>query len=204
MLRPKQFYYDCLLVTFDWICTTTCCRTGELAPLITKPGAEAVIPSLSHLKIGGTWFSKIHKSKRHVFLTETLSQAVKGEIPYFQFWLTKTKANSTITKKILITCCAGTQQHPILIYLLNTLILRSTAGDPLDLSSPLFAIAIRKKNQTHFLPLSYSDIASADRVRTEALGNTDLPVRTHLRRKGGASDLYDAGVSLKDIKVCGH
>ena len=53
-LQPTKYYYDLLLVTFDWICTTTVCRTGELAPVLSKPGAEVSIVTLGSLKIGST------------------------------------------------------------------------------------------------------------------------------------------------------
>lgn len=36
-LSPDEEYYHLLLVTFDWICTTAICRTGELAPKLNKP-----------------------------------------------------------------------------------------------------------------------------------------------------------------------
>ena len=43
-----------------------------------------------------------------------------------------------------------------------------------------------------------------DKIRTETLGYSDVNIRTHLRRRGGASDLFDAGVSIRDIKLVGH
>ena len=36
------------------------------------------------------------------------------------------------------------------------------------------------------------------------LGYEFAKFRTHLRRRGGASDLFDAGCSIRDIKVVGH
>ena len=69
----------------------------------------------------------------------------------------------------------------------------------------MFAIPIKNKSLVAtWVPLAYSDIARADSIRTKALGLSGIPFRTHLRRKGGASDLFDANVPLTDIKVIGH
>ena len=103
-----------------------------------------------------------------------------------------------------MTCTSGTPKHPILIYLLNCLIARAALGDPLVNASPLFALPISKNNEIRFLPLSYGDILTADAIRTDALGAKEIPIRTHLRRKGGASDLYDANISLDKIRAVGH
>ena len=51
VLQPDKHYYDLLLITFDWICTTTLCRTGELAPDLSQPGALDAIVTLDKLKI---------------------------------------------------------------------------------------------------------------------------------------------------------
>ena len=51
-LQPERFYHDLLLVTFDLICTTTVCRTGELAPVLSAPGAASNIITLDKLQIG--------------------------------------------------------------------------------------------------------------------------------------------------------
>ena len=53
MLEPTKHYFDCLLVVFDLICTTTICRTGELAPTRSKPGALTSIVTLDKLCING-------------------------------------------------------------------------------------------------------------------------------------------------------
>ena len=116
----------------------------------------------------------------------------------------KHKSNSTQKRRILITCTSGTTKHPILIYLLNCLIARAALGDPLIDSAPLFALPLSKNQEIRFAPLSYGDILSADAIRTNALGAKDIPIRTHLRRKGGASDLYDADISLDQIRAVGH
>ena len=79
-------------------------------------------------------------------------------------------------------------------------------GEKLRPSSPLFVIPLKPRSavKISFLPLSYNDIQAADKIRTSKLGLSDIPFRSHLRRRGGASDLFDAGVSLTDIKVVGH
>ena len=89
---------------------------------------------------------------------------------------------------------------------MKTLLARHAAGDNLNNSQPLFALPLKLKQseKVSFLPLAYSDIARADKMRTEILGYKDINFRTHLRRRGGASDLFDAGCSLRDIKVVGH
>ena len=51
-LQPERFYHDLLLITFDLICTTTVCRTGELAPVLSAPGAASNIITLDKLQIG--------------------------------------------------------------------------------------------------------------------------------------------------------
>ncbi len=134
------------------------------------------------------------------------SMALENKIPFFNFWLEKSKSNSTIKRKILITCTSGTKDHPILIYLLRTLIARFRVGDKLHPSQPVFGVPIQKHKSKKgvFLPLSYSDIEKADEIRTAKLGYKDICFRSHLRRRGGASDLFDAGVAIKDIKVVGH
>ena len=105
-----------------------------------------------------------------------------------------------------MTCTVGTDNHPILLYFLRTLIARLRMGDPLLPSSPMFIIPLKSDTdlKTSFLPLAYSDIVAADKIRTQKLGLTDIAFRTHLRRRGGASDLYDAGMILDTIKVVGH
>ena len=79
-------------------------------------------------------------------------------------------------------------------------------GENLTPASPLFIIPIKPQSalKISFLPLAYSDIAAADKIRTSKLGLCDIPFRSHLRRRGGASDLFDANVSLTDIKIIGH
>ena len=118
----------------------------------------------------------------------------------------KTKSNSTIKRRILVTCTSGTEQHPILKYLLKTLLARHAAGDNLNNAQPLFGVPIKPTHteKATFLPLCYTDIVQADKIRTDILGYSDINFRTHLRRRGGASDLFDAGCSLRDIKIVGH
>ena len=117
----------------------------------------------------------------------------------------KTKTNSTIKRRILITCTSGTEKYPILKLFLKTLLARHAADDNLNESQPLFAIPIlNSSNKTIFAPLAYSDIVRADKIRTKCLGYKDAKFRSHLRRRGGASDLFDAGCSIRDIKVVGH
>ena len=89
---------------------------------------------------------------------------------------------------------------------MRTLIARFHSGDNLSPSNPVFGVPIRKSSSKKglFLPLSYADIQNADKIRTEKLGYEDALFRSHLRRRGGASDLFDAGVSIRDIKVIGH
>ena len=41
-------------------------------------------------------------------------------------------------------------------------------------------------------------------ARTAHLGYEHHNFRSHLRRKGGASDLYDAGIATTQIKIIGH
>lgn len=92
------------------------------------------------------------------------------------------------------------------MYFLKTLIARFRAGDDLSPSKPIFGVPIKKRNAHKglFLPLSYADIQAADKIRTEKLGYKDILFRSHLRRRGGASDLFDAGVCIREIKVVGH
>ena len=45
-LNPEENFYDLLLVSFDWICTTTFCTTGELALRLNKPGALSSVITL--------------------------------------------------------------------------------------------------------------------------------------------------------------
>ena len=54
VLKPEENYLDLLLVTFDWISTTTLCRTGELAPDLSQSGALDAIVTLDKLRIGNT------------------------------------------------------------------------------------------------------------------------------------------------------
>jgi hypothetical protein len=205
VLKPKEEYMDLVLVTFDWISTTTLCRTGELAPDLSQPGALDVIVTLDKLRIGNSWFKDIPMEKRKPALVSFQEDHAKGAYKHFSFWLTKHKAHSTEKQAIIITCTSGTDKHNILSYLLNMLYIRALHGDTLHDSAPLFAIPLQNKSlKTDFLPLSYADICAADKIRTMALGNLNIPFRSHLRRKGGASDLYDAGVPIKDIKVIGH
>ena len=205
MLDPENDYYDCLLVTFDWIATTTVCRTGELAPTPSKPGALTSIVTLDKLNIDGEWFKDVNLSDRGKWLYDKMDRASNWNIPYFQFWLLKTKTNSTIRRKILVTCTAGTKRHPILIYLLNTLIARHKSGDSLSNNAPLFALPLKCGSNTKFSPLTYKDIHDADQIRSQILTPTSpFPVHTHLRRRGGASDLFDCGFTIDDIKAIGH
>ena len=77
-------------------------------------------------------------------------------------------------------------------------------GEVLSGKSPLFCIPTLSKSVKKFQCLSYNDICKADKLRTKLLGLDDIPFRSHLRRRGGASDLFDAGIPLKEIKVVGH
>ena len=43
-----------------------------------------------------------------------------------------------------------------------------------------------------------------DKIRTQALGDLDIDFKSHLRRRGGGSDLFDAGEIIRDIKIVGH
>ena len=110
-----------------------------------------------------------------------------------------------IHQRIFVTCTVGTKKTPILEYFLKTLLARHSIGDRLLNSAPMFAIPIQDKSlQVSFMPLSYDDISAADKIRTNALGAKGIAFRSHLRRKGGASDLFDAGVPKEDILVVGH
>ena len=63
---------------------------------------------------------------------------------------------------------------------------------------PMFGLPIQDKSlQVSFLPLSYDDIAGADKIRTGALGDKKIPFRSHLRRKGGSSDLWCRGAQWR-------
>ena len=106
----------------------------------------------------------------------------------------------------MITCTTGTKKHPIGLRLVQTLLARYEAGDNLHRASPLFAMPLRTRSsrKPNFVPLSYKDIVSADKVRTNWLGYDEHGFRSHLRRRGGASDLFDAGCSIRDIKIVGH
>ena len=53
-LQPEKFYFDLVLVTFDLICTTTLCRTGELAQTLSEECALSKIVTLDKLKFGDT------------------------------------------------------------------------------------------------------------------------------------------------------
>ena len=69
----------------------------------------------------------------------------------------------------------------------------------------MFGVPIQDKSlQVAFQPLSYDDVSKADKIRTNALGALKVPFRSHLRRKGGSSDLYDVNVPKEDIKVVGR
>ena len=107
---------------------------------------------------------------------------MKWEINHFGFWLGKTKTNSTIRRKIFVTCTAGTKKHPILLYFLRTLVARLHMGDPLLPSSPMFIVPLKPRSavKISFLPLAYSDIVAADKIRTQKLGLNDVAFRSHL------------------------
>jgi len=79
-------------------------------------------------------------------------------------------------------------------------------GDHLEGSAPLFAYPIKETSdlKPNFRVLSYDDIVEADNMRTVKLGYKDHNMRSHLRRKGGASDLFDAGINTDEIRVIGH
>ena len=85
------------------------------------------------------------------------------------------------------------------------LVCRYKAGDNLAGTAPMFALPLKHGNTTHFSPLTYNDIYQADKIRSKILSPTStFPVKTHLRRRGGASDLFDCGTKINDIKVVGH
>ena len=204
-LQPNLYYYHLLLVTFDWICSTSICRTGELAPELSKPDAASKIITLDQVKIGNKWLKSIPLHRRAFFLKRMYRNAGSGSLKSFSWWLIKTKKDKSVKRKIMVTCTAGTRKHPILQYFIKTLIARHRASDNLADSAPMFAVPLQNKSlKPRFVHLSYSDISSADKIMTKALIKTDIPFRSHLRRRGGASDLFDAGVPITDIKVIGH
>ena len=202
-LRPDENYMDLLLYTFDLIATTVCARTGELAPDLTDSEQIRNIISLDQIKFGNVWFKDVPINRRKSFLIDVSSNPDK-QVPYFQFWMNKTKQNTNVSRPFLCTCTAGTEKHPILLYLTKLLLARTTIGSSLLDSEPLFAIPIAKHSSTDYTPLAYSDIRTADLQRTSHLGYANHNFRSHLRRKGGASDLFDAGISKTKIKVIAH
>ena len=54
-LEPDKHYFDLLLLTFDLVCTTSVCRTGELAPVMSDPDKATTFVTLKDLKLDNTW-----------------------------------------------------------------------------------------------------------------------------------------------------
>ena len=54
-LNPDKNYMDLLLITFDLVCTTAVCRTGELAPDLSHPEQATSFPTLKDLRLDNTW-----------------------------------------------------------------------------------------------------------------------------------------------------
>ena len=203
-LRPKENYTDLLLYTFDLICTTVCSRTGEMAPDLSKPENVKSIITLDQLQFGTTTFKSIPVAERKKFLISLLQKVNDGKVAYFRFWLNKTKQHTNIARPFLCTCTAGTKNTPILLSLIKFLLARTLLKYPLANSEPMFAIPTRHNNVRKLLPLSYENVRAADLARTSHLGYERHNFRAHLRRKGGASDLFDAGIPTDQIKIIGH
>ena len=53
-LEPDKHYLDLLLYTFDLVCTTCVCRTGELAPDMSDPAQATMFLTLKDLKLNNT------------------------------------------------------------------------------------------------------------------------------------------------------
>jgi len=202
-LRPNETYMDLLFYTFDLIATTVCARTGELAPDLSDSSQIRNIITLDQLKFGNQSFKTIPLDERESYLYN-LALSPDTQVSYFQFWMNKTKQNSAFVRPFLCTCTKGSVQHPILQSLLKLLLARVQIGSKLEDSEPLFAIPITNSPCTKYEPLSYADVHRADAERTSHLGYTRHNFRSHLRRKGGASDLFDAGIPKQQIKVIGH
>ena len=59
----------------------------------------------------------------------------------------------------------------------------------------MFVMPIQDANlKASFLLIGFYVIWNADKFRTAAIGIIDIPFRSHLKRKKGSSDMYDAGV----------
>ena len=61
---PENDYYDYLWITFVWIATSTVCRSGDLAPTPSKPGALTSIVTLDWLNIDDELLKNINLSGR--------------------------------------------------------------------------------------------------------------------------------------------
>jgi hypothetical protein len=203
-LRPDEKYSDLLLYTFDLICTTVCSRTGEMAPDLSKTQNVKSIITLDQIQFGTTTFKSIPILNRKKFLLSLLPKINSGEISYFRFWLNKTKQHTNVARPFLCTCTVGTTDTPILNSLIKLLLARTLLGFKLNDFEPMFAIPISGKHKPRLLPLSYENIRSADLTRTNHLGYDRHNFKSHLRRKGGASDLFDAGIPTDKIKIIGH
>ena len=147
-LNPDKNYMDLLLITFDYVCTTAVCRTGELAPDLSDPEQATSFPTLKDLRLDNTWWEEVPAQSRLNWLTSLFQQCKNSACttPYFQIKLTKTKANSTIRRQFICTCTIGTRDTPILLYLLKTLIARYEIGDSLETSQPLFSYPVKARN----------------------------------------------------------
>ena len=141
---------------------------------------------------------------RRKFLLSLIPQIKNRKVSFFRFWINKPKMHTSVVRPFLCTCTAGTQEHPILISLIKLLLARTLLHCPLNNSDPLFGIPIHNHTSTHFTPLTYSTLLAADLARTAHLGYEHHNFRSHLRRNGGASDLYDAGIPTTQIKIIGH
>ena len=206
VLDPEGCFFDKLKIFFDRTCTTMICRVGELAPRLSEVDAIPYVLTMDAFKIDDEWFREVAPCNRHAWLLFHLARVKAQKTGYWGLMLRKTKVSTGEVRQFFARCTPGLANYKILQLGLELLIDRMVKGDSLELQEPFFAfLTILNDDGLTVNALTYDDISRADKAQTRCFpGLADVEMRTHLRRSGGANDLWDAKIKQLMIMAVGH
>ena len=195
------------LIAYDQVCIIALLRTGEAV----QRDSQYSYPTEEDLEKRLTWgkcFSKASDA-RSMESCDTLKEWImdmhKSTPEWLGFELTKSKTDQTgKTCKVYVT--SGSDLFAPAKSIISLAAERIQAGEQLDFDSCVFAyheaVAL---NTFEVVPLSYEKVLKFDKIRSKKLDLPSGTVKTHCRRKGGASSVAGlSGIGLHKVKIIGR
>jgi len=191
-----KFYNDSVFHTFDLMATFLILRSAEL---IKKNPPEAIF-NLSKIQMhDGRYFSNLSIHE----ISTIISRWRKIPPPYIKIHLvlTKTKKTPQTSVDLFLFNTHIPKCNP-LVDLIKIIFYRIRHDIFFTKLSPIFALY--DSNNDTFVQLIYSHIVLADKVRSALIDIPSTLIKSHSRRKGGASGYIAAGVAQTITTLLGR